>query len=113
MPVRLASPDEAEKLWEIRNQAIRHGCKNTYDEQVILAWTPDLMPPGYRTAVASNPFFVVDSPEGKTRWRPVILICKITAWKPFSRCLISPGKAMPAGSLTPSKLKRNSEDWLH
>ncbi len=65
MPVRLASPDEAEKLWEIRNKAIRHGCKNTYDEQVILAWTPDLMPPGYRTAVASNPFFVVDSPEGK------------------------------------------------
>lgn len=46
MPVRLASPDEAEILWEIRNQAIRHGCKNTYGTDIVMAWTPDQMPPG-------------------------------------------------------------------
>ena len=62
MPVRYASPDEAEKLWEIRNQAIRYGCKNTYDAIIITAWTPDKMPEGFRKAITSNTFFVVDSP---------------------------------------------------
>ena len=56
MPVRLASPDEAETLWEIRNQAIRHGCKNIYDTQIVMAWTPEQMPAGYRKAIAENPF---------------------------------------------------------
>ncbi len=37
MPVRLACPDEAEILWEIRNQAIRHGCKNTYGADIVMA----------------------------------------------------------------------------
>ncbi|WP_431297110.1 GNAT family N-acetyltransferase [Rahnella sp. PAMC 25559] len=58
MPVRLASPDEAETLWDIRNRAIRHGCHNTYDAGVVMAWTPDQMPPGYRKAIEENPFFV-------------------------------------------------------
>ncbi|CAM3588625.1 GNAT family N-acetyltransferase [Rahnella victoriana] len=58
MPVRLASPDEAEILWEIRNQAIRHGCKNTYGADIVMAWTPEQMPAGYRKAIAENPFFV-------------------------------------------------------
>lgn len=65
MSVRLAKPEEAENLWVIRNQAIRHGCKNTYDEEIILAWTPDIMPAGYRRAITDNPFFVADSPDGE------------------------------------------------
>lgn len=44
MRVRLAVPDEAPALWEIRNQAIRHGCRESYDAEVLQAWTPDLMP---------------------------------------------------------------------
>jgi GNAT superfamily N-acetyltransferase len=61
MPVRLATPDEAEILWEIRNQAIRHGCKNTYSDGIVMAWTPDQMPAGYRKAIAENPFFVAET----------------------------------------------------
>lgn len=63
MKVRLALPDEAQLLWEIRNQAIRHGCRESYDAATISAWTPDVMPEGYRNAVVENPFFVVDAPE--------------------------------------------------
>ncbi|GEM_PF-83990 len=62
MKVRLASPDEAQRLWDIRNQAIRHGCRACYAAEVIAAWTPETMPQAYRRAVANNPFFVVDDP---------------------------------------------------
>ena len=65
MQVRRAVPEEAETLWEIRNQAIRSGCKESYGETVIRNWTPDAMPEGYRHAVAANPFFVVDGPSGQ------------------------------------------------
>ncbi|CNF72947.1 GNAT family N-acetyltransferase [Yersinia frederiksenii] len=65
MEVRLASPDEAEQLWWVRNQAIRHGCKDAYDGKTLAAWTPNLMPEGYRRAVANNPFFVVDDPNSQ------------------------------------------------
>ncbi|MBU9811287.1 GNAT family N-acetyltransferase [Rahnella sp. C60] len=61
MPVRRATPDEAEALWNIRNQAIRHGCKNAYDAQIVMAWTPDEMPAGYRKAIIDNPFFVAQT----------------------------------------------------
>ncbi len=64
MAIRLAVPEEAERLWEIRNLAIRHGCKGVYEDKVITAWTPDIMQPGYRSAVENNPFFVVDGPGG-------------------------------------------------
>ncbi len=64
MSVRRASVHEAEQLWEIRNLAIRHGCKNTYAESILTAWTPDLMPAGFPNAITRNPFFVADSPEG-------------------------------------------------
>ncbi|CNL27487.1 GNAT family N-acetyltransferase [Yersinia alsatica] len=65
MQARLASPDEAEQLWWVRNQAIRHGCRDVYDGKTLAAWTPDLMPEGYRQAVANNPFFVVDDPNSQ------------------------------------------------
>ncbi|HKS34645.1 MAG TPA: GNAT family N-acetyltransferase [Enterobacteriaceae bacterium] len=65
MQVRLARPDEAEKLWDIRNQAIRHGCRDSYGEEAIRNWTPDTMPEGYRRAIAANPFFVIDGPSGQ------------------------------------------------
>ncbi len=64
MSVRRASVHEAEQLWEIRNMAIRHGCKNTYAESILTAWTPDQMPLGFPNAITRNPFFVADSPEG-------------------------------------------------
>lgn len=63
MPVRLASPDEAEILWEIRNQAIRHGCKDTYDAGIVMAWTPVQMPAGFARAITRNPFFVATVPD--------------------------------------------------
>lgn len=63
MKVRLALPSEAEALWDIRNQAIRHGCRESYDRATIAAWTPDVMPSGYRSAVTDNPFYVVEAPE--------------------------------------------------
>lgn len=65
MNIRLASPVEAEECWNVRNQAIRHGCKNSYDAIVIAAWTPETMPVSYRDVIASNPFFVVDGPDSR------------------------------------------------
>lgn len=53
-------PEEAPVLWDIRNQAIRHGCRESYTAEIIHAWTPDSMPEGYRHAVRDNPFFVVE-----------------------------------------------------
>ncbi|WP_039054998.1 GNAT family N-acetyltransferase [Enterobacter sp. Bisph1] len=64
MKIRLAVPVEAEECWSIRNQAIRYGCKNSYDDAVIAAWTPEKMPESYRNVIVANPFFVVDAPDG-------------------------------------------------
>ena len=62
MKPRLARPDEAATLWRIRNLAIRHGCQSVYSAEVITAWTPDALPPGYFEAVKGNPCFVIDDP---------------------------------------------------
>ncbi|ELV2783188.1 GNAT family N-acetyltransferase [Enterobacter cloacae] len=64
MTLRKAHPQEAEILWNIRNQAIRHGCKTSYDADVIARWTPDDMPEHYRQMVAENPFYVVEDSKG-------------------------------------------------
>lgn len=58
MQLRLARPTEAEVIWQIRNQAIRHGCKGVYEDSVIAAWTPDKMPESQRTMIANNSFYV-------------------------------------------------------
>lgn len=63
MNIRLAVPEEAEALWRIRNEAIRHGCKTVYDADIIVAWTPDSMPESYRRVIAVNPFYVAVTPE--------------------------------------------------
>ncbi|HHG8774423.1 TPA: GNAT family N-acetyltransferase [Raoultella planticola] len=65
MQVRRAVADEAPALWVIRNQAIRHGCRESYDAAVLRAWTPDSMPEGYRYAIRDNPFFVVEGDHGQ------------------------------------------------
>src|SRR5476649_2883137 len=65
MQVRLAVPDEADECWQIRNQAIRYGCKESYEASVINAWTPDKMPESYPMVITHNPFFVIDGPEGQ------------------------------------------------
>lgn len=65
MKIRLAMPVEAEECWDIRNQAIRDGCKNSYDDAVIAAWTPESMPESYRDVIVANPFFVVDGPDNR------------------------------------------------
>ena len=59
MKIRLAVPVEAEECWNIRNQAIRYGCKNSYDDAIIEAWTPEKMPESYMNVIVANPFFVV------------------------------------------------------
>ena len=64
MTLRKANPQEAETLWNIRNQAIRHGCKTSYDADVIARWTPDLMPARYRQMVIEYPFYVVEDEKG-------------------------------------------------
>ncbi|KJN32856.1 MULTISPECIES: GNAT family N-acetyltransferase [Enterobacter] len=64
MTLRKANPQEAETLWNIRNQAIRHGCKTSYDADVIARWTPDLMPERYRQMVIDYPFYVVEDEKG-------------------------------------------------
>ena len=65
MQARLATPAEAEKLWNIRNQAIRIGCKDGYSDDIRAAWTPDIMPESYRNTLINNPFFVVDNENGE------------------------------------------------
>lgn len=65
MKIRLAVPEEAEECWHIRNLAIRGGCKPSYRADIIEAWTPEAMPEHYREAITTNPFFVVEMPDGK------------------------------------------------
>ncbi|WP_368543226.1 N-acetyltransferase family protein [Enterobacter soli] len=64
MTLRQAKPQEAEILWDVRNQAIRSGCKTSYDADVIARWTPDSMPEAYRQMVKENPFYVVEDEKG-------------------------------------------------
>ncbi|MBS1204127.1 MAG: family acetyltransferase [Proteobacteria bacterium] len=63
MTIRLAVPEEAETLWQIRNAAIQHGCKTVYSSEVIEAWTPQTMPDNYRVVIAENPFYVAVTSE--------------------------------------------------
>ncbi|AIR66615.1 GNAT family N-acetyltransferase [Cedecea neteri] len=65
MMVRRATLNEAQALWAIRNEAIRFGCRDTYPEDVLTAWTPDEMPEGYRNEIINNPFFVADNENGE------------------------------------------------
>lgn len=65
MEIRLASPDEANALWRIRNLAIRYGCKDVYGASTIGAWTPDAMPAGFPRTIADNPFYVIDASGGR------------------------------------------------
>ncbi|WP_300000923.1 GNAT family N-acetyltransferase [uncultured Cedecea sp.] len=65
MTIRLAVPEEAEACWNIRNLAIREGCKTSYSPAVLAAWTPDAMPESYRKVIAENPFFVAEIPGGE------------------------------------------------
>ncbi|MGG4608729.1 GNAT family N-acetyltransferase [Providencia sp. Me31A] len=65
MKLRLATPAESERLWFIRNQAIRHGCQTSFSQPIITAWTPDEMPPSYTREVEKNPFFVVVNNENE------------------------------------------------
>lgn len=64
MTLRKATPQEAETLWNIRNQAIRHGCTTSYDADVIARWTPNLMPERFRQMVIEYPFYVVEDEKG-------------------------------------------------
>lgn len=65
MSVRLAVPEEAERLWLIRNLAIRAGCQTSYDEAVIRRWTPENMPEHYRKMIQINHFYVVEDENGE------------------------------------------------
>lgn len=64
MTLRLAAPEEAERLWQVRNLAIRAGCQSSYDTDVIARWTPDAMPESYRQVIVDNPFYVVEDEKG-------------------------------------------------
>lgn len=65
MTLRLAAPEEAERLWHVRNLAIRAGCQSSYDAEVIARWTPDAMPESYRHVIVDNPFYVIEDEQGE------------------------------------------------
>lgn len=65
MKIRRAIPEEAEACWNIRNQAIRQGCKSSYDPAVITAWTPEAMPESFREVIKKNLFFIVEGPDAR------------------------------------------------
>ena len=65
MKIRLAQPNEAPVIWRVRNEAIRHGCKGVYSDEVIAAWTPEAMPQGQVAMINDNPFYVALSEEGQ------------------------------------------------
>ncbi|PRD16582.1 GNAT family N-acetyltransferase [Pantoea coffeiphila] len=65
MNIRKALPSEAEVCWDVRNQAIRHGCRECYDAEVIHAWTPEAMPEGYRRAITHHAFFVATDADNQ------------------------------------------------
>jgi GNAT superfamily N-acetyltransferase len=52
-------------MLEHSKSGLRYGCKNTYDDAVIAAWTPEKMPESYRNVIVANPFFVVDVTDGR------------------------------------------------
>ncbi|MFS2057549.1 GNAT family N-acetyltransferase [Kosakonia cowanii] len=65
MEIRLAQPNEAPAIWRVRNEAIRHGCKGVYSDEIIAAWTPETMPQGQVMMINENPFYVALSEEGQ------------------------------------------------
>lgn len=65
MKIRLAQPNEAPVIWRVRNEAIRHGCKEVYSDEVIAAWTPEAMPQGQVAMINDNPFYVALSEAGQ------------------------------------------------
>lgn len=56
MNIIIAPPERAEECWAVRNQAIRYGCKNSYSDTVIKAWTSDQMPDGFRNLMTKDFF---------------------------------------------------------
>lgn len=65
MTIRYARSEEAEKLWALRNRALRHGCKGIYPDDILKAWTPEEMPSSYRQVINDNPFFVIEDAKGE------------------------------------------------
>lgn len=64
MNIKVANTGNAEECWALRNQAIRFGCKGSYSDEVISAWTSDLMPDGFRELMTKE-FFIGQDDEGK------------------------------------------------
>lgn len=65
MKLKRAQVPDAQECWNIRNQAIRHGCRHSYTTEVIAAWTPVMAPAGQSEVIAAFPFFVVESECGQ------------------------------------------------
>ena len=104
MALRRANPQEAETLWNIRNQAIRHGCKTSYDAEVIARWTQDLMPERYRQMVIEYPFYVVEDERAMLRQAAISIWIPI-AWRRFSPCPQPSVKAWRPGLLRHSNTR--------
>ncbi|HGY4712146.1 TPA: hypothetical protein ACNV1I_005934 [Klebsiella oxytoca] len=56
MNIKVANTGNAEECWALRNEAIRFGCKGSYSDEVISAWTSDLMPDGFRELMTKEFF---------------------------------------------------------
>lgn len=65
MKIKRAQVSDAQECWNIRNQAIRHGCRHSYTPDVITAWTPDTAPAGQSEVIAAFPFFVAENGSGR------------------------------------------------
>lgn len=63
MKTRIATQQDAEGLWQLRNQALRHGCAKVYDAPRLQAFTPDIMPEGMRKTITEHQVYVIDAPD--------------------------------------------------
>lgn len=73
MNIIIATPERAEECWTVRNQAIRYGCKNSYSDTVIKAWTSDQMPDGFRNLITKD-FF-------SSGWMRPVKLLQPLSWK--------------------------------
>lgn len=65
MKIRVATPEDAQGLWQLRNLALRHGCVAVYEPAILNAFTPEKMPDGMNKVVAENQVFIIDCSDGE------------------------------------------------
>lgn len=66
MQIVRASTEMGPRIWQIRNLALREGCRQVYDAEALRLFTPDEMPNGLLRHIRQHDFFVaLDRPGGE------------------------------------------------